>query len=254
MKTRTKVIITSIIVFAIVLGSLIVGYLRKQVDIQVEAQDDTPAITTVAEADEDEKTTETTTEKTTEKAKAEKTDRDKDSKKTTEKTTEATTEKATESKKTEPTTTESKPATTETAKTETTTEAPTRPSEPDTEAPAPVHEHSWYWVVDQAAYDEPIYEEQPVYETHFEHHDRFVYYWDNGWVAYSDAELWSQIDAYCAQYGVCSDACCFHYDGVWECTADCKEVKTQTGTQKVQTGTKHHDEVGHYECSCGATK
>ena len=248
MKTRTKVIITSIIVFAIVLGSLIVGYLRKQVDIQVEAQDDTPAITTVAEADEDEKTTEATTEKTTEKAKAEKTDRD--SKKTTEKTTEATTEKATESKKTEPTTTESKPATTETAKTETTTEAPTRPSEPDTEAPAPVHEHSWYWVVDQAAYDEPIYEDQPVYETTYEHHDVLATYWDNGTVTYGD-----DTDTYAyANYESYNIAMCHVYKQVWECTSNCKEVKTQTGTQKVQTGTKHHDEVGHYECSCGATK
>ena len=250
MKTRTKVIITSIIVFAIVLGSLIVGYLRKQVDIQVEAQDDTPAVTTVAEAEDDEKTTEATTEKTTEKAKTEKTDRDRDSKKTTEKTTEATTEKATESKKTEPTTTESKPATTETAKTETTTEAPTRPSEPDTEAPAPVHEHNWYWVVDQPAYDEPIYEEQPVYETHFEHHDRDVYYWDDGHVSYTYADVDAYAAAHYDDYNIAMCHCWIET----ECTADCKEVKTQTGTQKVQTGTKHHDEVGHYECSCGATK
>ena len=118
----------------------------------------------------------------------------------------------------------------------------------------PSHTHSWIYLVDQAAYDEPIYEEQPVYETHFEHHDRFVWRWDNGWVAYDEATQYSLIDRYCQEYGVVYNAACTHYNGDWECTADCKEVKTQTGTQKVQTGTKHHDEVGHYECSCGATK
>ena len=62
------------------------------------------------------------------------------------------------------------------------------------------------------------------------------------------------MDLYCEQNGVPYNGAACHFYGDWECTADCREVKTQTGTQKVQVGTKHHDEVGHYECSCGATK
>ena len=114
----------------------------------------------------------------------------------------------------------------------------------------PSHTHSWIHLVDQAAYDEPIYEDQPVYETTYEHHDVLATYWDNGTVTYGD-----DTDTYAyANYESYNIAMCHVYKQVWECTSNCKEVKTQTGTQKVQTGTKHHDEVGHYECSCGATK
>lgn len=59
------------------------------------------------------------------------------------------------------------PATTEAPTTQApapTTEAPTT-QEPRTEEPTTAHQHTWKTVVDKDEWDEPIYEEQDVYES-----------------------------------------------------------------------------------------
>lgn len=133
-----------------------------------------------------------------------------------------------------------------------------------TQTPA-AHTHNWVvqtvhheaetrqvYVVDQAAYDEPLYESQPVYEVY-------------------GVDICNVCGADCTgQIGVHSDS---HVD--WETFTNpfsyhYEERKIPTGEyQQVQVGTIHHEETGHYEtqvvkaaydeivgykCLCGATK
>lgn len=112
-------------------------------------------------------------------------------------------------------------------------------SQPQQQAPAasqpqaPAHEHSWQpvtenrWVVDKAAWDEPKYENR----------ERSIC---NGCGADITGDPWGHIEK--AGRG----SSCSGYHGA---------------LVKVQVGTIHHDETGHYEsvttgykCSCGATK
>lgn len=107
------------------------------------------------------------------------------------------------------------------------------PSDPDPEPSKPAHTHNWVaqtekkWVVDQAAWDEPVYEtvEREICNT-----------------------CGKDVTGFANQHLLDS--------GRGGCQSWRTEVKT------IQTGTIHHDEVGHYEtvtvgyaCSgCGATK
>ena len=132
------------------------------------------------------------------------------------------------------------------------------------------HEHSWVWIVDQAAYDEEIYEEQPVYEEKPVYEEQYVgYHWEcylygvrtpyMDCIEYADAvvgrnleggtlnpEYQAAIGYYC---GGCDQVPVDDYE-----TVQVGTEKVQTGTERVKTGTQHHDEVGHYECSCGAVQ
>lgn len=134
----------------------------------------------------------------------------------------------------------------------------------------PGHTHNWVaqttvvhhdevtenvWVMDSAAWDEPVYEEQPIYEIQatgvrckrcgavFSN----VSEWNNHSEAMSEQDDWSH--------------------GAFETILE----NVQVGTQTVQVGTIHHDTTGHvetkvvsaawdetvttgYKCSCGATK
>lgn len=140
-----------------------------------------------------------------------------------------------------------------------------------TTSTTPVHTHNWVaqtktvhheaeyttqWVQDTAAWDEPVYEEQPVYENVEKvkcngcgaEFDR---------IEEMDDHVWYYVDNF-------DDFSHGSYSLVWR--------NIQTGTQKVQTGTIHHDATGHneqvlvkaawdetittgYKCSgCGATK
>lgn len=85
---------------------------------------------------------------------------------------------------------------------------------------APVHEHNWQWVVDKAAWDETKYE-------------TVTYSKCNG----CGADITGNTSAHMQAAG--RGSACSSY---------------RTATKQVPVGTIHHDAVGHYSCSCGATK
>ena len=124
------------------------------------------------------------------------------------------------------------------------TQAPTT-QEPRTEEPTTAHQHTWKTVVDKEAWDEPIYEEQDVYENH--------YTWPDG--SYAD-----DLASGSAKVQWCIDHCtscfpdCPNPDPAGRCAFTIAESHpVWVGTKKVQTGTRHHDAVTHQECStCGA--
>lgn len=141
------------------------------------------------------------------------------------------------------------PATTEAPTTQApapSTEAPTTQA-PRTEEPTTAHQHTWKTVVDKDEWDEPIYEEQDVYEDH--------YTWPDG--SYAD-----ELADGCAKQRWCMLHCiscnpeCSDPDPAGRCAFTIAESHpVWVGTKKVQTGTKHHDAVTHQECSvCGARK
>ena len=108
------------------------------------------------------------------------------------------------------------------------------------------HQHTWKTVVDKEAYDEPVYEEQDVYENHS--------VWPDGTNA-------DELGDSCAKARWCGQHCT-------RCFPDCPDPDPQgrcaltilwgsfyVGTEKVQVGTEHHDAVTHQECTvCGARK
>lgn len=140
-----------------------------------------------------------------------------------------------------------------------------------TAVPTPSHTHNWVeqtktvhhdamtiqqWVEDSPAWDEPVYEQQPVYEEIEKVHCNGC---GNEFDQYSD---WVSHTTYYEDE--MSDFSHGSYSVVWH--------QVQTGTKSVQTGTIHHDATGHnetvvvseawdetvsngYKCSgCGATK
>ncbi len=91
-------------------------------------------------------------------------------------------------------------------------------------------EYTYQWVKDSAAYDEPVYEEQPVYESV----DKVKC---NGC-----GEIFDRVETYFAHDDAKMEAGDYSHASwsvIWE--------NVQTGTQKVQTGTVHHDATGHNE-------
>ena len=141
------------------------------------------------------------------------------------------------------------PATTEAPTTQApapSTQAPTT-QEPRTEEPTTAHQHTWITIKDKDEWDEPIYEEQDVYEDH--------YTWPDG--SYAD-----ELADGCAKQRWCMLHCiscnpeCSDPDPAGRCAFTIAESHpVWVGTKKVQTGTRHHDAVTHQECSvCGARK
>lgn len=117
------------------------------------------------------------------------------------------------------------------------------------------HSHEWKKVVDEPAWDE--YEEVPVYETK----EETRWYMSDG----TDVTDWTFAER-CAW---CDEHCTDCFSNAPDPRYVTKNGKTyavcagslvgETVVTKVQTGTKkvvkkHHKEVSHYECSCGATK
>lgn len=140
------------------------------------------------------------------------------------------------------------PATTEAPTTQApapSTEAPTTQA-PRTEEPTTAHQHTWKTVVDKDEWDEPIYEEQDVYEWHS--------MWPDG--SYADELLQpSAKQRWCADHCVSCFPNCPDPDPAGRCAFSITDGEVWVGTKKVQTGTKHHDAVTHQECSvCGARK
>ena len=108
------------------------------------------------------------------------------------------------------------------------------------------HQHTWKTVVDKDEWDEPIYEEQDVYEWHS--------MWPDG--SYAD-----ELRDSCAKQRWCADHCvscfpnCPDPDPAGRCAFSIADGEVWVGTKKVQTGTRHHDAITHKECSvCGARK
>lgn len=144
----------------------------------------------------------------------------------------------------------------------------------------PTHKHNYSIpvyttekVLVTPAYDEPVYEEIPIYET------QTTYEWEKHAFCYG-CHIDCTIE--CRKYGISVGAFqmghCTGYDpNIPTCPKtyseddshyyyDYVQVPTgteqiQIGTEKVQTGTIHHDAVYEnkkiiiaYKCSCGATK
>lgn len=108
------------------------------------------------------------------------------------------------------------------------------------------HQHTWKTVVDKDEWDEPIYEEQDVYENHS--------VWPDG--SYAD-----ELSDSCAKQRWCADHCiscfpdCPDPDPAGRCALSITWGSFYVRTDKVQVGTRHHDAVTHQECSvCGARK
>lgn len=106
------------------------------------------------------------------------------------------------------------------------------------------HQHTWKTVVDKDEWDEPIYEEQDVYEWHS--------MWPDG--SYADDLLDPCAKArWCGQHCVSCFPNCPDPDPAGRCAFSITDGEVWVGTKKVQTGTRHHDAITHKECSvCGA--
>ena len=108
------------------------------------------------------------------------------------------------------------------------------------------HQHTWKTVVDKDEWDEPIYEEQDVYENHS--------YWPDGTLADDLLDPCAKA-RWCGQHCVSCFPNCPDPDPAGRCAFSITDGTVWVGTEKVQTGTKHHDAVTHQECSvCGARK
>lgn len=230
---KKKVIATTLVTVVLVAGILFTvnGCADKNTDSSQTAKTETSATITdadttekesvdVADADKDTDASETVKADT---AKTGKTDDDSDKKPATQ--APATTEA--------PTTQAPAPS----------TQAPTT-QEPRTEEPTTAHQHTWTTVVDKDEWDEPIYEEQDVYENHS--------FWPDGTLA-DDLEQPSAKQRWCADHCVSCFPNCPDPDPAGRCALSIGWGSVWVGTEKVQTGTRHHDAITHKECSvCGA--
>lgn len=106
------------------------------------------------------------------------------------------------------------------------------------------HQHTWKTVVDKDEWDEPIYEEQDVYENHS--------YWPDGTLADDLLDPCAKA-RWCGQHCVSCFPNCPDPDPAGRCAFSITYGTVWVGTEKVQTGTKHHAAVTHQECTtCGA--
>lgn len=108
------------------------------------------------------------------------------------------------------------------------------------------HQHTWKTVIDKDEWDEPIYEEQDVYENHS--------YWPDGTLADDLLDPCAKA-RWCGQHCVSCFPNCPDPDPAGRCAFSITYGTVWVGTEKVQTGTKHHAAVTHQECTtCGARK
>lgn len=108
------------------------------------------------------------------------------------------------------------------------------------------HQHTWKTVVDKDEWDEPIYEEQDVYENHS--------YWPDGTLADDLLDPCAKA-RWCGQHCVSCFPNCPDPDPAGRCAFSITYGTVWVGTEKVQVGTRHHDAITHKECSvCGARK
>lgn len=234
---KKKVIATTLVTVVLVAGILFTvnGCADKNTDSSQTAKTETSA--TITDAD------------TTEKESVDVADADKDTDDSkTVKADAAKTGKTKDDSDKEPAT--QAPATTEAPTTQApapSTQAPTT-QEPRTEEPTTAHQHTWTTVIDKDEWDEPIYEEQDVYESQLHS------FWPDGTNA-------DELRDSCAKQRWCMLHCtrcnpeCSDPDPRGFCALQIygQSVDVCVGTEKVQTGTKHHAAVTHQECTtCGA--
>lgn len=232
---KKKVIATTLVTVVLVAGVLFTvnGCADKNTDSSQTAKTETSA--TITDAD------------TTEKESVDVADADKDTDDSeTVKADAAKTGKTEDDSDKKPAT--QAPATTEAPTTQApapSTQAPTT-QEPRTEEPTTAHQHTWKTVVDKDEWDEPIYEEQNVYEWHS--------MWPDG--SYADELLQpSAKQRWCMLHCTRCNPECSDPDPAGRCALRITDGEVWVGTEKVQTGTRHHDAVTHQECStCGARK
>lgn len=140
------------------------------------------------------------------------------------------------------------PATTEAPTTQApapSTEAPTTQA-PRTEEPTTAHQHTWTTVVDKDEWDEPIYEEQDVYENHS--------VWPDGTICDNLTDPGAKVQ-WCIDHCTSCFPDCPSPDPAGRCALTITWGSFYVRTDKVQVGTRHHDAVTHQECStCGARK
>ena len=140
------------------------------------------------------------------------------------------------------------PATTEAPTTQApapSTQAPTT-QEPRTEEPTTAHQHTWKTVVDKDEWDEPIYEEQDVYENHS--------VWPDGTICDELSDSGAKVQ-WCIDHCVNCFPDCPDPDPAGRCALSITWGSFYVRTDKVQVGTRHHDAVTHQECNvCGARK
>lgn len=108
------------------------------------------------------------------------------------------------------------------------------------------HQHTWKTVVDKDEWDEPIYEEQDVYENHS--------FWPDGSYADELRDSGAKVQ-WCINHCVNCFPDCPNPDPAGRCALSIADTSVFIGTKKVQVGTRHHDAITHKECSvCGARK
>lgn len=106
------------------------------------------------------------------------------------------------------------------------------------------HQHTWTTIIDKDEWDEPIYEEQDVYENHS--------YWPDGTLADDLLDPCAKA-RWCGQHCVSCFPNCPDPDPAGRCAFSIAYGAVWVGTEKVQVGTRHHDAITHKECSvCGA--
>lgn len=106
------------------------------------------------------------------------------------------------------------------------------------------HQHTWKTVIDKDEWDEPIYEEQDVYENHS--------VWPDGTLADDLLDPCAKA-RWCGQHCVSCFPNCPDPDPAGRCAFSITYGTVWVGTEKVQTGTKHHAAITHQECTtCGA--
>ena len=108
------------------------------------------------------------------------------------------------------------------------------------------HQHTWKTVVDKDEWDEPIYEEQDVYENHS--------VWPDGTICDELSDAGAKVQ-WCIDHCVNCFPDCPDPDPAGRCALSIAWGPFYVRTDKVQVGTRHHDAVTHQECStCGARK
>lgn len=108
------------------------------------------------------------------------------------------------------------------------------------------HQHTWTTIKDKDEWDEPIYEEQDVYENHS--------FWPDGTLA-DDLEQPSAKQRWCMLHCTRCNPECSDPDPAGRCALSIGWGSVYIRTDKVQVGTRHHDAITHQECSvCGARK
>lgn len=108
------------------------------------------------------------------------------------------------------------------------------------------HQHTWKTVVDKDEWDEPIYEEQDVYENHS--------VWPDGTICDELSDSGAKVQ-WCVDHCVNCFPDCPDPDPAGRCALSITWGSFYVRTDKVQVGTRHHDAVTHQECTtCGARK